>query len=186
MNLFKVFNDFPAEASAIGMILSSYTSLEVDLMNAVKSVRSDLDTVLKVMYRPRGESKRVDVADALGFQAYKEINLGDEFKSAVSAMQCCMRIRNQYAHCIWWNDNSGSLAFSNLESLAKSDQRIFDLKSINIRHVRLEILREQLSYFEYVSDFLMWILNEGLRKQGKQALMMPNRPTFRGLPPLCN
>lgn len=186
MNLFKAFNDFPAEANAIGMILSSYTSLEVDLMNTVKSVRSDLDTVLKVLYRSRGESNRIEIADALGFQAYKEMNLGDEFKDAIIAIKHCVKIRNQYAHCIWWNDYSGYLAFSNIETLAKSNQKITDLKNMNICHVRLNILQDQLSYYEYVSDFLMWILNEGLRTQGKNALMMANRPHFRSLPALCN
>ena len=186
MNLFKAFRDFPDEANAIGMILSSYTSLEVDLMNCVKSVRSDLDTVLKVMYRPRGETKRVEVADALGFQGYKEINLGEEFKAAITAMKYCVKIRNQYAHCIWWNDQSGNLAFSNLESLAKSDEKIYDLKGMNIRHVQSEILQDQLNYYEYVSDLFMWILNEGLKIQGKQNFVMLSKPPFRSIPALCN
>ena len=184
MNLFKAFNDFPSEASAIGTILSSYTSLEVDLMNAVKSVRSDLDTVLKVMYRSRGESNRIEIADALGFQAYKELNLGDEFRDAITAIKYCVKIRNQYAHCIWWNDYSGHLAFSNIEKLAKSNQKIVDLKDMNICHIELKILQDQLSYYEYVSDYLMWILNEGLRMQGKHTLILSNKPQPRSPPAL--
>lgn len=186
MNLFKAFRDFPNEANAIGMILSSYTSLEVDLMNCVKSVRSDLDTVLKVMYRSRGEGNRIEIADALGFQAYKEMNLGNEFKDAITAIKYCVKIRNQYAHCIWWNDYSGHLAFSNIETLAKSNQKITDLKNMNICHVDLNILHDQLSYYEYASDFLMWILNEGLRVRGNPNIVLPNRPSVRIAPSLCS
>ncbi len=184
MNLYKAFEAFPEETNLIGQILASYTSLEVDLMNCVKSVQDDLDTVLKVIYRPRGETKRIEIADAMGYQKYLGLNLGKEFKESVSAAKYCVRIRNQYAHCIWWDDNSGNLAFANLEELAKLDDLITDLRGMSVKHVTAEILMEQLNYFEYVSDLLVWVLNEGLKNQGRQYFPIAHKPNAVNQPAL--
>ena len=54
MNISQAFADFPEEGAFVGRILLGYTDLEIDLMHCVKSVRGDLDTVFKAMYRARG------------------------------------------------------------------------------------------------------------------------------------
>ncbi|MGA7750481.1 MAG: hypothetical protein WCA63_10070 [Gallionella sp.] len=127
MNISKAFADFPDEAALIGRILAGYTDLEIDLMNCVKSAREDLDTVLKAMYRGRGEAKRIEIADAFGRQTYRKLKLGTQFEMAIAAVGYCAKVRNQYAHCIWWNDNSGALAFANIEEIARLNEPVFDL-----------------------------------------------------------
>jgi hypothetical protein len=109
-SIMPAFANFPHEAEIIGRLLAGYTNLEIGLMNCVQVVRGDFDTVLKAMFRARGETARIDIADAFGRHHYDSAKLGTEFSMAISAVRYCLRIRNQYAHCGWWDDNSGNLA----------------------------------------------------------------------------
>lgn len=110
---------FDKEGAIIGRLLAGYTNLEVGLLHCVQVVRDDFDSVLKAMFRTRGESQRIDIADALGRYYYHDHKLGTKFEMAIGAMRHCLRIRNQYAHCVWWDDRSGKLSFANLEEIAK-------------------------------------------------------------------
>ena len=184
MKVSSAFADFPNDASLIGRMLAGYTDLELDLMHCVRAVRGDFDTVLKAMYRSRGETQRVEVADAFGRQAYRGLDLGTQFEMALGAVRYCMRIRNQYAHCVWWNDNTGQLAFANLEEIAKLNDRVDDLAGANVRHVDVPLLQAQLAYFEYASNLLIWVLHEGNKKAGRPALPNLVQPPTRTLPAL--
>ena len=69
--MFPIHNTFPREMSVIGRLLVHYGELELDLMNWVQVARSfDLNATLKVMFRVRGESNRIDIADGLGRTVY--------------------------------------------------------------------------------------------------------------------
>jgi hypothetical protein len=83
-----------------------------------------IDAVLKAMFRPRGETSRIDIADALGRHFYRDRGLGTEFEMGVSAVRYSLKIRNQYAHCVWYDDKSGKLAFVNLEEVAGDNARL--------------------------------------------------------------
>jgi hypothetical protein len=100
--MFPIHNTFPREMSVIGRLLVDYGELELDLMNYVQVARSfDLNATLKAMFRVRGESNRIDIADGLGRTAYVAVNLETEFDSMIAAMKHCLRIRNKYAHAYW-------------------------------------------------------------------------------------
>src|SRR5680860_168095 len=170
MKISEAFSDFPAEAALIGRMLAGYTDLELDLMHCVCAVNGDFDTVIKAMYRSRGETQRINVADAFGRQSYRSLGLGTEFEMALGAMRQCMRIRNQFAHCIWWNDNTGQLALANLEEIAGLNEMVNDLGGVNVHHVNVVLLEEQFGYFEYTSNLLIWVLHEGNKKAGRSAI----------------
>lgn len=184
MNISKAFRDFPEEAALVGRMLAGYTDLELDLMHCVQSARSDFDTVLKAMYRARGESRRIEIADAFGRQTYRDLELGTEFEMALSAVRYCMKIRNQYAHCIWWNGNTGQPAFTDLEEIAKLNIRVEDLRGINVHYASVSHLKAQLEYYEYASDLLVWILQEANKKAGRVAVPNLSKPTELRKPPL--
>src|SRR6266851_9447017 len=74
------FLTFHKEAVIIGRLLAGYTTLEVGLMHCVQVVRDDFDAVLKAMFRPWGETSRIDIADALGRHFYHDRGLGTEFE----------------------------------------------------------------------------------------------------------
>jgi hypothetical protein len=167
MAILRAFEDFPTEAILIGRILAGYADLEIDLMHCAKAVRGDLDLTLKAMFRGRGNKQRIDVADAVARQPYVDLKLGAEFDAAIAAVRLCLRIRNLYAHCIWWNDNSGQLAFANLEELAKENAVVTDLHALTVNHVTVSHLQDQFAYFEYADDMLLGVLHEGNRKAGR-------------------
>jgi hypothetical protein len=111
---------FAKEGVAVGRLLTSYSILEIDLMNCVQMGRGgDLNTVLKAMYGKRGANARIDEAEKLGVTSYSALGLAGDFGTAISAFRYCLKIRNQFAHWIWWDDLTGQVAFADLEELAK-------------------------------------------------------------------
>lgn len=167
MTVLRAFADYPAEAALIGRMLAGYADLEIDLMNCAKAVRGDLDLALKTMFRGRGNSQRIDLAVAIARRLYDDLELGDEFDSAIAAVRICLRIRNLYAHCTWWDDNSGELAFANLEELAKLNVVVIDLRGLTVNHVNVVHLQSQFDYFEYADNMLLGVLQEGNRRAGR-------------------
>lgn len=167
MYLAKDLDNFPDEASMVGRILVSYANLEIDLMHCVKVVNDNLDVALKAMFRSRGETQRIQVADALGRQQYKNIGLGTEFEMAIGSMTICKNIRNQYAHCNWWDDRTGKLAFANLEEISKSNDSITNLSGLTAKYVDVALLTEQFEFFEYTSDLFYWLLNHYNELEGR-------------------
>jgi hypothetical protein len=142
-SIMPAFANFNDEAQIIGRLSAGYTSLEISLMNCVQVVRLDFDTVLKAMFRARGETARINIADAFGRHYYDDLNLGTEFTTAISAVRYCLKIRNQYAHCAWFDDNSGRLAFANLEDIATGHTFLKDLGTLPTYYVDVELLTDQ-------------------------------------------
>lgn len=166
MKVSAAFAAFPNEAAIIGRILAGYTDLELDLLNCVKSATGDFDSVLKAMHRTRGETQRLEVADALGRQIYRGLTLGTEFEMALGAVKYCMRIRNLYAHSVWWT-NAQMLSFTNLEEIAKLNDAVHDLASAQVYRATVGHLEPQFAYFEYASHLLAWVSNEGNKRMGR-------------------
>jgi hypothetical protein len=163
--------------------LNGYAVLEVDLMNTVAMGRNaDLDTTLKAMFRARGELQRIEIADALGRHAYGAHGLQTEFEVVIGAMQYCRRIRNQYAHCAWYDRFSGKLSFVNLEELSKLNTVVRDLRSLTPREVDVTLLKEQESYFQFTHEQLVWLNYEGRTRAGQlphNAIAKPKQPSTR-------
>ena len=175
MAILRAFDRFAPEAALIGRMLAGYADLEIDMMSCVKvAIGDDLDTSLKALFRCRGETQRIDVADALARHAYRQLRLDTQFSAAIGAVRRCLTIRNRYAHCTFWDDNTEQLAFTNLENLAKQNRHIADLRGAAPRHLNLALLQLQFGFFERADDMLVWVLQEGLTRLGKPAF--PHAP----------
>ena len=69
--MFPIHNRFPRQMAVIGRLLVDYGELELDLMNCVQVARSfDLNATLKAMFRIRGETNRIEIADGMGRAPY--------------------------------------------------------------------------------------------------------------------
>jgi hypothetical protein len=158
---------FPREGASVGRLLAGYSKLEIDLLNCVHVALGDFNTVVKAMFEKRGETRRINEAVRLGRSAYAELDLEGDFLAAVEAMRHCLGIRNQYAHWIWWDENSGLLALANVEDIAKIETRVDSLAELNPYHVTAALLAEQEAYFAYVDDYLGWVNHEGRFRAGK-------------------
>jgi hypothetical protein len=182
--ILPVFDKFPAEAIFLASLLAGYGDLEVSALNCVAMTGAGLDAALKKMFRERGETKRIGKAEALGQAAYKRLRLSKHFAYALRELAFCLSIRNQYAHCQWYDDNTGNLAFVNLEEIATSNATIFDLKALTTHHVDDVVLQQQEAYFVYVRrwfDYLNW---EGQLRAGKVHSHAFSEPQKVVRPPL--
>ena len=106
--MFPVHRTFPREMAVIGRLLLDYGELELDLMNCIQVARDlDLNGTLKAMFRVRGETNRVLIADGLGRAPYEKLGLGTEFDLLITTLRNCLAIRNRYAHAYWHDPNQG-------------------------------------------------------------------------------
>jgi hypothetical protein len=152
------FHRFTAEGAAVGRLLLGYANLEIDLMNCVQmACGGNLNAVLKPMYSARSESKRIGRAEALGQPHFSQHHLTPHFQHAIAVIGRCLQIRNQYAHWALWDDNSGKLAFANLESLAKLKRPVNDLQRLRTFHVNAALLAEQEAYYIYFDRYISWL-----------------------------
>jgi hypothetical protein len=178
------FHRFPNEAAIIGRLLTGYPELEIDLLHCVSVARVDFDAVVKAMFRARGETQRIDIADALGRQLYHLAGLGTDFDMAVSAVRYCLRIRNQYSHCNWYDDRSGRLAFVNVEEIVKSNQLITGFDNLTRHYIDVPTLEAQERYFSYADALLTYANYEGRFRAGKLPKQIFDKPTQSTQPPL--
>ncbi len=109
-SILRPFIEFPVEGAIIGRLSAGYSNIKICLLHCVQMARgSDLDTVLKKMSGKRGDTRRIDAAEQLFVSHHPHHGLLGEFNKAVRLVRYCLKIRNQYAHGVWWNDNSGKL-----------------------------------------------------------------------------
>jgi hypothetical protein len=136
---------------------------------------------------PRTWAQRLAVADALGREPFHKVGLGTYFEMAVAAVDYCRRIRNQFAHCAWYGDASGSVTFTNLEDIAKVNVEVVDFQSLTLRKVDFALLEKHLAYFDYADEFLIWLRHEAEVQHKTYKNMKTNpsqRPTEPTRPPL--
>jgi hypothetical protein len=161
--MFAIHNTFPKEMAVIGRLLVDYGELEVDLMNCVQVGRAfDLNATLKAMFRVRGETNRIDVADGLGRVAYVAVNLASEFDAMITAIRQCLRFRNKYAHAIWHDPDQGRhLCYVSLEELAKEADEVRDLAALTFFYIDEDLLLKQEHFFEYARSLINYVNFEG-------------------------
>jgi hypothetical protein len=104
-----------------------------------------------------GETKRVHRADAFGRSAYRAAGLEAEYNSAICDTLHCVKIRNQYAHCIWHDDNSERLAFAHMEDITAPNGPDADPANLIFSHVDVELLAHQEAFFLFVKDTLNFL-----------------------------
>ena len=184
MSTKKAFFKFKEEGVIVGRLLVEYADLELSLFHCINAIRDDFDTTFKAMFKSRGETRRIELADIFGRQYYHKIEIGTQFEIAIGAVRYCLKIRNQYSHCIWWDDNSGNLAFANFEEIAKNNKHISDLNGLEVKHVDIKTLNLQETYFEYTDNFLTWMNFEGRRLAGKPSTPQQSAPKQLKQPPL--
>ena len=168
------FRKFPNEGDTIGRLLAGYSNIEIGLMNCVQVATGDFDAVIRKMFGARGETKRIHAADKLGLPEYRRLRLATEFEKAIGVVKYCLKIRNQYAHWVWWDDYSGRLAFANIEDLTKYKRPIKDLSKLKAHHVDAALLEAQEAYFVYADEFLAWINHEGRFRDKKLGTATKN------------
>jgi hypothetical protein len=179
------FIRFPQEGAIIGRILAGYGELELELCNCVNAVSDDFDAALKLLFRRRGEERRIKAADSVARPKFIAAGLGEPYCQAIADMNWCRTIRNQYAHCNWYDTSAEGLCFVNLEDLAKSQRPIASLGS-GRRPINVTLLETQEAFLSYVRKCFWYLGAEYQAKAGKQPNQLWALPLAVAQPPLHN
>lgn len=183
--IMPAFRDFPKEGMIIGCLLAGYGELELILCNCVSEARDDFDTTFKAMFRPRGETQRIDVADALGRHHYREAGLEQPFSEAIGEIRYCLKIRNQYAHCYWTEDFGRSLGLVELEETAKRHGEVYRRELIGLaKDIDVPTLEGQEAFFCRTNDCLRFLLHEYRVLAGRMTTNPFSLPKKEPRPPL--
>ena len=119
LSIMPAFDQYEKEGRIIGRLLAGYGELEFELSNCVGSAIQDPDIAIKVLFRARSESLRIDIADALAYSKFKDIGLENQYADSFGAIRFCRKIRNQFAHCHWYNDPKDGLFFFDLQNASQ-------------------------------------------------------------------
>jgi hypothetical protein len=152
----SAFDRFKREGEIIGRMVIEYGELEWDLCLLVGHVIGDFDVALKTMYRSRGETQRIDVADALARNRLAIGRVRTIYEETVAHMRCCLKIRNQYAHTNWVDTVSDGLCFINIEEVAKTND-VVELSSLQQYQLNLKIIEDQQRFFVQVMQNMRYL-----------------------------
>ncbi len=149
----------------IGQMLIGYGEIEYELASLLGAAY-DPRMALRAMFRSRGETARIEVADSLLHPRCLEIGVKAKYEITISAVKFCKNVRNQYSHCHWHLED-GDLWFYNMESAAEGHPETIDF---TFQHVNMKLLLEQLAYFNYSRYCLIHLQNQfgyhgGLKNQ---------------------
>jgi hypothetical protein len=159
------FDRFPKEGDLIGRLLAGYGELELEMCDCLAAVTDDLDAAIKKLFGMRGELRRIKCADAIMKASYASAGLASKYSRAMANMDWCRTVRNQYAHCNWYDTNAEGLCFVDLEHTAKLKKEI---RSVVAHRYPIDalLLKRQETYFGYVRK-CYWHLAEAYRARGK-------------------
>jgi hypothetical protein len=152
----------------IGRMVIEYGEMEWDLCLLVGHVIGNSDTALKAMYRSRGETQRIDVADALVRNRLEMGRLRTTYEETLAHMRTCLKLRNQYAHANWVDVPSEGLCYINFECAASSDKEA-DVNALPRFCLDLEIVEDQQRFFVEVLQNLRYLSMEVQAKNGSVA-----------------
>ena len=166
-SIMPIFNSCQEEGRVVGRLLAGYGELEFRLFGCLASAMDDDNTACRVLFRTRGEERKIIVADAFMREKYENIGLLNPYSEAIADLQWCRQLRNQFAHCIWYMPaHRLTLSIVDLEDAAQT--KTGDLKTYR-KYIDINLLLEQEKYFIYVNDCLLHLEAEYSLRAGKTA-----------------
>jgi hypothetical protein len=174
------FKDCPDEALIIAHILGGYGELELLLALCLANVLGDNRKALRVLFRTRGETQRINTADALIASDYERAGLKAEYADALGAIRQSLKMRNSLAHSHWVavgltpSYETHGLFYVALGDAALPAER-FEYKWM---HAEITLLKEMESFCGYARQALMYLEWEwGIRKgtRGHNAIPKPKK-----------
>jgi hypothetical protein len=162
------FENLTDMRDSIGIMLLAYGEIEFGLLRCVGVVlNEDHDTAARILFRARGETARIEIADALVRPPFAKVGLGGKWSNAYGAAKICKNIRNQYAHCHWHQELLGNVVFLDFDQDSQKPEGSLELTR---KSVTPELVAEQLKYFEYCVGML-WHIEPEYRKRANLKLV---------------
>lgn len=154
----SAFDRLKREGDIIGRLVVEYGELEWTLCLLVSHVIQDLDVAVKALYRSRGESQRVKVADAL-IRNRICTKVSNIYEDIISKIRVCLKIRNQYAHSNWISLADGRLGYVDIEEMANKNSLI-DLNNLSVYVLDISVIGDQARFFCEVAQNLNYLCME--------------------------
>lgn len=133
LQILPAFSRYPKEAEILGRLLAGYGDLEFELVLCLGECLDDDERALRTIFRIRGEDNRIKIATVLMSAPYEKLQLSEPLHQALRAMNCCKTVRNQFAHCHWYDTPESGLCFTRLETWSKDESQSFsDMEKIKI------------------------------------------------------
>ena len=178
------FRSFHREGAIVGRILVGYSEIEFDLaLCATVAAAVDHDTIIRILYRLRGEESRFQIADAIMRPQFNAAELKGGYEEMMSAIRWCKKVRNQYAHSQWWAEPGQGLFFHDLEKSAKTNSGV---TTIEFRHVDVPLLASQEAFLEYADAWAVYLRDELTLRKGLSDHNGWTAPRAMPQPPLHN
>lgn len=177
-------NQCKAEAALIGSMLTNYGELEFCLMHCLGSVVGDVETALRIVYRDRGEDRRINICDTLMRKHFMGLGLEGLFVETIDQVRHCKIIRNQYAHS-WFSWSAFSVGWGEgphprkvTLKLVSLEDAVADSSGIKAtpKNLPLELLEEQAAYFLNAQEWIMWLQSQADAAADKPWSPKPARP----------
>jgi hypothetical protein len=157
-------DNHPEERDLIGKIILAYGVMEVALLEATSAaLDGNLTTAMRVLFRLKSESNRLEVADALIRPRFTKHRLGDAWHDAYLAFKFCKGVRNTYAHSQWVSDEHGVLRFGDLDKAAQGHG---EKGKIDMRPLTKGVLVKQFAYFTHAEHLILWATDQYQKKTG--------------------
>lgn len=160
------FRDWPEEANLIAHLLGGYGELEFMLAACVGRSMDNLRKGARVIFRTRGETPRINLADVLMGDAFRAAGLGSQYADALGGVRQCLKIRNRFSHCHWATLHKRGLFLTQLGDAAAAGS---DELRYSWRHITLPHLKDCDEYFTYAARCLWHIEGEFQKLRGRKG-----------------
>ena len=156
MSLMPCFDSDQADAEGriVGRLLAGYGELELQMCMCLIVAEANIDTPIRDIFSVRGAEKRIEIGENALKTNFSKAGLTTELMQALSDLDWCRQIRNQYSHCHWYWTAKEGLCFVNLEELAKQPSTITSVTEDRHR-IDLALPQKQEEYFWYVKQCFM-------------------------------
>jgi hypothetical protein len=173
----------PDEQRLVGQILTKYGDLEYVLACCLGQVLNNKGAAVRSLFRLRGGNVRIQVADAIMRPFMDSIGLKDHYDSALGALRYSTSIRNQYAHCHWYDCGDAGLFFTDMQKAAAT---VIGELSYSMRHTDKSLLELQSEYLSYNYTWLWYLTEEYEVRAGRSATHDWPIQKIKDQPPLHN
>jgi hypothetical protein len=175
------FNDYPAEGELISVMIAGYNELEFELSALLGYALTDINQGMRIFYRLRSESQRLQVADAIIRPRCETAGLSNDYAATYGALNWTKNTRNRYAHSQW--ASRGALCYFDMEEAAKTHSGVIHL---DLKPVDVPLLEQQVEYFRYASRWLTYVSDEYRKRTEQLTTHDSARPKQMKQPPAHN
>jgi hypothetical protein len=170
----------------LGRLLTGYGELELQMCSCLIAVEGIFDVPIRTIFSKSVRAEqRIRIAKRVLKSDFANAGLLADLSRAMTDLNWCREIRNQYSHCHWyWTPREG-LCFVNLEELARQPTTISSLMAI--RHpIDVALLTAQEEYFWYVKQCFMHLEAAYKAWDRTQARSGPDGPALPVYPKPTN